>query len=82
MGEDMDTQIRADLTEFIVTNYLFGDVSRAPRDEDALVDEGIIDCGRPCRAEQRSAPTRMLSKTRSPERSWNSTATPGAERNG
>jgi acyl carrier protein len=43
MGEDMDTQIRADLTEFIVTNYLFGDVSRAPRDEDALVDEGIID---------------------------------------
>ena len=39
----MDTQIRAELTEFIVTNYLFGDVSRAPRDEDALVDEGIID---------------------------------------
>ena len=41
--EDMATQIRAELTEFIVTNYLFGDVSRAPRDEDALVDEGIID---------------------------------------
>ncbi len=41
--EDMDTQIRAELTEFIVTNYLLGDVSRAPRDEDALVDEGIID---------------------------------------
>jgi acyl carrier protein len=41
--EDMDTQIRAELTEFIVTNYLFGDVSRAPRDEDSLVDEGIID---------------------------------------
>jgi acyl carrier protein len=39
----MDTQIRAELTEFIVTNYLFGDVSRAPRNEDALVDEGIID---------------------------------------
>jgi acyl carrier protein len=43
MREDMDTQIRAELTEFIVTNYLFGDVSRAPRDEDSLVDEGIID---------------------------------------
>ena len=41
--EDMDTQIRAELTEFIVTNYLFGEVSRAPRDEDSLVDEGIID---------------------------------------
>ena len=39
----MDTQIRPELTEFIVTNYLFGDVSRAPCDEDALVDEGIID---------------------------------------
>ena len=39
----MDTQIRADLTEFIVTNYLFGDVSRVPHDEDVLVDDGIID---------------------------------------
>jgi acyl carrier protein len=35
--------IRAEVTEFIVTNYLFGEVSRAPRDEDSLVDEGIID---------------------------------------
>jgi acyl carrier protein len=41
--DDMDTQIRAEVTEFIVTNYLFGEVSRAPRDEDSLVDEGIID---------------------------------------
>ena len=39
----MDTQIRAELTEFIVTNYLFGDVTQAPRDDDALVEEGIID---------------------------------------
>jgi acyl carrier protein len=39
----VDTQIRAELTEFIVTNYLFGDVTRAPRDDDALVEEGIID---------------------------------------
>ena len=39
----MDTQIRAELTEFIVTNYLFGDVTRAPRDEDLLVEEGIVD---------------------------------------
>jgi len=39
----MDTQIRAEVTEFIVMNYLFGDVTRAPRDEDPLVDEGIID---------------------------------------
>jgi acyl carrier protein len=39
----VDTQIRAELTEFVVMNYLFGDVARAPRDEDALVEEGIID---------------------------------------
>ena len=39
----MDTQIRAEVTEFIVTNYLFGDVTRTPRDEDLLVEEGIID---------------------------------------
>jgi acyl carrier protein len=39
----MEKQIRSDLTEFIVTNYLFGDVARAPRDDDALVEEGVID---------------------------------------
>jgi acyl carrier protein len=26
-----------------VANFLFGDVARAPRDEDSLVEEGIID---------------------------------------
>lgn len=39
----METQIRAELTEFIMTNYLFGDIARAPRDDDPLVEEGIID---------------------------------------
>ena len=39
----MDTQIREELTEFIVTNYLFGDAARGPRDDDSLVEEGIID---------------------------------------
>lgn len=39
----MDTQIQTELTEFIVTNYLFGDVSMTPRDQDSLVEEGIID---------------------------------------
>jgi acyl carrier protein len=39
----VDTQIRAELTEFIVMNYLFGDITRVPRDDDALVEEGIID---------------------------------------
>lgn len=39
----MDTQIRAELTEFIMTNYLFGDIARAPRDDASLIEEGIID---------------------------------------
>jgi acyl carrier protein len=39
----VDAQIQAELTDFIVTNYLFGDVTRAPRNDDALVEEGIID---------------------------------------
>ncbi len=39
----METQIRADLTEFIVTNYLFGEVARAPRDDTPLVEDGIVD---------------------------------------
>ena len=39
----MDVQIRAELAEFIVTNYLFGDVTMTPRDEDSLIEGGIID---------------------------------------
>jgi acyl carrier protein len=39
----VETQIRAELIEFIVTNYLFGDITRVPRDDDTRVEEGIID---------------------------------------
>lgn len=39
----MDADIRAELTEFVVTNYLFGDVSRTPQDDDSLVQSGIVD---------------------------------------
>ena len=39
----MEDQVRAQLLEFVVTNYLFGDVTRAPRDDDSLVEGGIID---------------------------------------
>ena len=39
----MDTQIRTELTEFIVKNYLFGDIARMPGDDDSFVEEGIID---------------------------------------
>ena len=43
LEETVETQIREELTEFIVTNYLFGDTARTPRGDDSLVEEGIID---------------------------------------
>jgi len=39
----METQIRAELTEFIVANYLFGEIARIPGDDDHFLEEGIID---------------------------------------
>ncbi len=39
----MDTEIQAELTGFIVTNFLFGDVARTPLNDDSLVEVGIID---------------------------------------
>jgi acyl carrier protein len=39
----VEEQVRAELTEFIVTNYLFGDVDRTPGDDDSLVEGGVID---------------------------------------
>jgi acyl carrier protein len=39
----VENQVRTELFDFVVDNYLFGDLSRAPRDEDSLVEDGIID---------------------------------------
>ena len=39
----MDTQIQTELTEFIAANYLFGDITRMPPDDDSFVEQGIID---------------------------------------
>ena len=38
-----EAQVRTELFDFVVENYLFGDLSAAPRDEDSLVERGIID---------------------------------------
>jgi acyl carrier protein len=43
VGVRVNSQVRAEVIEFIVTNYLFGNVTATPRDDDALVEEGIID---------------------------------------
>ncbi len=39
----METQVRLELIDFVVNNYLFGDTARMPEDEESLVDEGVID---------------------------------------
>jgi acyl carrier protein len=38
-----EVYVRAELTDFIVTNYLFGDVTRTPGDDESLVEGGVID---------------------------------------
>ena len=40
---NVETQVRTELFDFVVDNYLFGDLSKAPQDEDSLVEGGIID---------------------------------------
>jgi acyl carrier protein len=37
------TDVRTELTDFVVSNYLFGDAARTPGDNDSLVEEGVID---------------------------------------
>ena len=39
----MDIQVRAEIVDFVVGNYLFGDAARMPDDEDSLVEGGVID---------------------------------------
>jgi len=39
----VEAQIRRELVDFVVANYLFGDESRAPQEDDSLVEGGIID---------------------------------------
>jgi acyl carrier protein len=36
-------QVRTELIDFVVNNFLFGDVVRTPADDDSLVEGGVID---------------------------------------
>lgn len=42
-GADVETGIRDQVADFVVTNYLFGDTTRLPSDEESLVETGIVD---------------------------------------
>ena len=39
----MDSQLAAQLREFISSEYLFGDHSRMPADTDSLLETGVLD---------------------------------------
>ncbi len=39
----MQDQARARIVEFIIDNYLFGDASRQPQDDESLLESGIVD---------------------------------------
>jgi acyl carrier protein len=39
----MSSSIRDQVTDFIVTSYLFGDASRTPGHDESLVETGIVD---------------------------------------
>ena len=38
-----DLRVKEQLTDFVLENYLFGDTTRIPGEDDGLVEEGIID---------------------------------------
>jgi acyl carrier protein len=40
---NMENDIKAKVTEFIVANYLFGDAKRTPADDASLIESGIVD---------------------------------------
>lgn len=39
----MDSQLAAELKDFISREYLFGDESRMPADSDSLLETGVLD---------------------------------------
>ncbi|NLH69546.1 MAG: acyl carrier protein [Brooklawnia sp.] len=39
----MEQQVRSRIISFIVSNFLFGDESRSPRDDESLLESGILD---------------------------------------
>lgn len=39
----MESEIRADLRDFVTTAFLFGDTSRMPSDDASLLEAGVLD---------------------------------------
>lgn len=39
----MEQQVKSELRDFVSANYLFGDLSRIPGDDESLLEKGILD---------------------------------------
>jgi len=39
----VEQQVKSELRDFVSTNYLFGDLTRIPGDDDSLLEKGILD---------------------------------------
>ncbi len=39
----MNTAVRNEVADFVVTNFLFGDPSRLPADDESLLGSGVVD---------------------------------------
>jgi acyl carrier protein len=39
----VNVRVQGDVTDFIVANYLFGETTRTPGNDDSLIETGIID---------------------------------------
>jgi acyl carrier protein len=42
-GVRVESAVRAQVADFIVANFLFGDAGRLPADDESLVETGIVD---------------------------------------
>ncbi|MGI5950222.1 MAG: acyl carrier protein [Brooklawnia sp.] len=39
----MEEQVRTQILDFVIENFLFGDASAAPSDDESLLESGILD---------------------------------------
>ena len=42
----MEEQVRTQILDFVIENFLFGDASAAPGDDESLLESGILEIGR------------------------------------
>ena len=59
-NESVTVGVRQHLVDFIVVNYLFGDVTRTPTDDESLIESGLVEIEALCYIRGRSIPRRFF----------------------